>query len=65
MIQERVRQNLKGSGRVGEGGFPLHAAYMDCTDCLKCSILQHFLAKMDARKGDDLNRGAIQSLQEI
>ena len=29
------------------------------------SILQHFLAKLGARKSDDSNRGAIQSLQEI
>ena len=28
-------------------------------------ILQHFLAKLDARKSDDSNRAAIQSLQEI
>ena len=32
---------------------------------LKCRILQHCLAKLDARKSDDSNRGAIQSLQEI
>ena len=38
---------------------------MDYTDYLKCRILQHFLAKLDARKSDDSNRGAIQSLQEI
>ena len=31
-------------------------------DYLKCRILQHFLAKLDARKSDDSNRGAIQSL---
>ena len=32
---------------------------------LKSRILQHFLAKLDARKSDDSNRGAIKSLQEI
>ena len=26
-------------------------------DYLKCRILQHFLAKVDARKSDDSNRG--------
>ena len=36
--------------------------YTDYTDYLKCRILQHFLAKLDARKSDDSNRGAIQSL---
>ena len=54
MIQERVRQNLQGSGRVGGGGFPY--------DSLEYRILQHFLPKLDARKSDDSNRGAIQSL---
>ena len=60
MIQERVRQNLKGSGRVGAGGFPYDVqrsayiqTYMDCTDYLECRIWQHFLAKLDARKSDD------------
>ena len=24
--------------------------YMDYTECLKCRMLQHFLAKLDARK---------------
>ena len=38
---------------------------MDYTDYLKSCILQHFLAKLDARKSDDSNRGAIQTLQEI
>ena len=64
MIQERVRWNLKGSGRVGGGGFPYDVrrtayiqTYMDCTDYLKCRLLQHFLAKLDARKSDDSNRG--------
>ena len=28
-------------------------------------ILQHFLAKLDAGKSDEPNRGAIKSLQEI
>ena len=30
---------------------------MDYTDYLKCRILPHFLAKFDARKSDDSNRG--------
>ena len=30
---------------------------MDYTDYLKCRILQHVLAKLDARKSDDSNRG--------
>ena len=38
---------------------------MHYTDYLNWCILQHFLAKLDARKSDDSNRGAIQSLQEI
>ena len=37
----------------------------DYTDYLKCRILQNFVAKLDAPKNDDSNRGAIQSLQEI
>ena len=32
MIQERVRQNLKGSGRVGGGGFPYDAKKYIHTD---------------------------------
>ena len=39
--------------------------HVDYTDYLKYRNLQHFLAKLDARKSDDSNRGAIQSLQEI
>ena len=35
--------------------------YTDCTEYLKCRMLQHCLAKLDARS-DDSNRGAIQSL---
>ena len=30
---------------------------MDYTDYLKCRILQHVLAKLDARKSDGSNRG--------
>ena len=65
MIQERVRY-LKGSGRVGGGGFPYDVrrsaykqTYMDYMDYLKCRILQHFLAKLDARKCDDSKTGCL------
>ena len=34
-------------------------------DYVKRRMLQHFLAKLDARKSDESKRGAIQSLQEI
>ena len=44
---------------------PMIQTYMDYIDCLTCSILQHFLARFDARKSDGSNRGAIESLQEI
>ena len=56
----------------GGGGFPYDVrrnayiqTYMDYTDDLNCRMLHHFLAKLDARKSDDSNMGAIQSLQEI
>ena len=39
--------------------------HIDCIDYIKCRVLQHFLAKLDARKSDDPTKGAIKSLQEI
>ena len=64
MIRERVPLNSKGSGRVGGCVFPYDVrrsafiqTYMDYTD-LKYRSLQHFLAKLSARKSDDSNRGA-------
>ena len=57
---------------VGEGGLPYDGrssayipTYRDYIGDIKCCILQHFLAKLDAQKNDDSNRGAIKSLQEI
>ena len=54
---------------VGRGGVPYDArrsVYMqtciDYIDYITCCILQHFLAKLDASKGDDSNRGAIRAL---
>ena len=68
MIQEKGAIEFKRQ-REGLRGWLRRSAYiqkyMDYTDYLKCRILQHFLAKLDARKSDDSNRGAIQSLQEI
>ena len=57
MIQERVRENIESTGRVGGGGFPydfeevhtykhtnIHSLHR-YIDYIKCRILKHFLAK--------------------
>ena len=72
MIQERVRQNLKGSGRVGGGNFPYDVrrsayiqTYMDYIKFLKLSYVTAFSREIGRSKSDDSNRGAIKSVQEI
>ena len=53
MIQERLRLNLKGSGRVGGGGFPYDVrrsayiqTYMDYIDYLTCRIYRSFFREI-------------------
>ena len=59
MIQE---ENLKGSRRVGGGGFPYDVRRTAYINVVFYSI---FSRNWTLEKSDDSKRGAIKSLQEI